>query len=176
MPSSETSPTVPSPEYQNCLDTLLAGGFVCLLPHTIDPAWSDPVSPLAGFPLNISYVGLAVNDPLLGPQPVAACYWFQPDTYSEDDQSRHLSYLPRKQSQFRVELTWSRHEHCWQGRKFKGTELLRLSQGPELQRFILQTEMCGPEPDEPTEPFTSCRETASAGVFVFAPTLPSTLF
>jgi hypothetical protein len=59
MSESELPSTVPSPESQRYIDTLLSGGFVCLLPHSIDPAWSEPSIPIRRISLErfISWVG-----------------------------------------------------------------------------------------------------------------------
>ena len=42
-----------------CPQALRAGGFVCLLPNVINPAWGGHAIRLVGFPITICFTGLS---------------------------------------------------------------------------------------------------------------------
>jgi hypothetical protein len=81
---------------QKCLRSLRAGGFVCLLPHVIDPAWRGPAPRLAGFPITICFTALSPESGRLPSADVlVCCYQFDPATYYESEMVRAMSYYPK---------------------------------------------------------------------------------
>jgi hypothetical protein len=157
--------------HRKYVEVLRAGGFVCFLPNVIDPTWREPAPRLAGFPTSICFTGLP---PDLGRQPVAAaltsCYWFDPLTYQEDEQIRAMTYYTEPRNEYRVELLHHKRESQWEGRKCRGGEVLRTADGPELRQFIIQLSLLGIERDELVQPLLTCKDTASASIYVFTPT------
>ena len=156
---------------QKYVDAIRAGGFVCLLPRAIDPSWGDPAPLLAGFPLNVCYLGLVPQLQNCQNQTlVVAPYWFDPATYREDGEARVMIYFADARREYNVELIyWKRKQH-WEGRKYRAGQLLLTANGSELRHFIVQLTRCGISPSEPAWAITR-QETASVGAFVFMPRL-----
>lgn len=156
--------------HQKCLQALHAGGFVCLLPHVIDPAWRDPAPRLAGFPITICFTALSPESGRLPSAGVlVSCYHFDPSTYYEDALLRAMSYYPNPRSGYRVVLVYHKPELQWEGGKLEGDRLLLEASGVELDRFVIQLTMRGIEPDEPAQEIGSADDTAQAGVYLFTP-------
>jgi hypothetical protein len=158
---------------QKYIDAIRAGGFVCLLPQVIDPSWHNPAHLLAGFPLNVSYLGLTeqagnCQHPLL----VVASYWFDPATYRADEETRAMSYSTNPPCGYHVELVYSKKKEQWEGRKYQADKVLLTANGSELRRFIMQLTLSGISTGEPTQAM-AYQDTASAGVFVFMPEQPA---
>src|ERR1035437_3135873 len=68
---------------EDVIQALCAGGFVCLLPHVINPAWGGHAIRLAGFPITICFTGLSPKSGQDCQFPVvASCYKFDPSTHA----------------------------------------------------------------------------------------------
>jgi hypothetical protein len=154
--------------YQKSLQALRAGGFVCLLPHVIDPAWGGHAVRLAWFPITVCFTGLSANSEH-GYQIVTSCYNFDPSTYFENDDVRTMAYFTDPRSNYSVELVYQKEQCKWEGRKLRDGRVLVTASGPELRQFIIQLTMRGIEPDEPAQEIGSAENTAHAGVYLFTP-------
>jgi hypothetical protein len=154
---------------QKYVDAIRAGGFVCLLPQVIDPSWCSPAPLLAGFPLNVHFMGLSEQAGERQLQRlVMASYWFDPATYREDEDVRAMSYFANVAREYHVEVIYWKRKQQWEGRKYRADQLLLTAEGYELQRLILQLTLCGISLGEPARAIQR-QETASAGAFVFMP-------
>jgi hypothetical protein len=151
-----------------CLRALRAGGFVCLLPHVIDPAWGGHAVRLAGFPITVCFTGLS-SDSEQGRQIVTSCYDFDPSTYLENEDVRTMAYFTRLHSSCSVELLYQKGQCRWEGRKLCDGKVLVTATGPELRQFIVQLTMRGIEPDEAAQGIASAENIAHTCVYLFTP-------
>jgi hypothetical protein len=155
---------------EDVIQALRAGGFVCLLPNVINPAWGGHAIRLAGFPITICFTGLS---PKSGQDCDSAvmtcCYKFDPSTYLENADVRTMSYVTDPRSDYRVELVYRKRESGWEGRKICGGKILHTASGPELRQFIIQLTMRGIRADEPVGELRALGDTGSAGIYVFNP-------
>jgi len=154
-----------------CIQALRAGGFVCLLPHVIDPAWGSHALRLAGFPVRVCFTGLSPDSERGCQLAVTSCYTFDPSTYFENADVRTMTYFAHARSEYRVELVYHKRECRWEGQKLCEGRVLFTASGPELRQFIIQLTMIGFEADEPVRNFQTLEDTVSAGIYVFTPDL-----
>jgi len=149
------------------------GGFASFIPSVFESPWEKPTPPMAGFPISICYTGLPRDRrPDDGETYLVSTYWFDPASYHEDDELRAMTYRARAACNYRVVLGYAKKEHCWEGRKLRGTEAIIAASGPELVRFAIQLTLPSLDPGEPAEPMLTRRETASAGIWIFKPDHP----
>jgi len=140
--------------------------FVASLPVRIEAEWNPKYAHLAGFPLNLVYLG--VRPPTSGdgpPRLVSACYWFDPGTYREDEAIRELWYVTREESPYRVCVRHHKRSGAWSTLKYRGDELVASAEGPDFEHAMIQATMVGLAADEPEAgspcPRESCASTAN---------------
>ena len=149
---------------------LRAGGFVCLLPNVINPAWGGHAIRLAGFPITICFTGLSPkSEQDCEPAVMTCCYKFDPSTYFEDADVRTMTYVTDPRSDYRVELVYRKRESGWEGRKVCGRKILHTATGTEMRQFIIQLTMLGVESDELVRRLRTLEDTGCAGIYVFTP-------
>ena len=158
-------------DYLRCVRALRAGGFVCVLPHVIDPAWGGHAQLLAGFPITVSFTGLSREVEQDCQFAVTSCYVFDPSTYVEDEERRSMTYLCQAPCAYRVELVYRKRESRWEGQKLQDAQVLVNASGPELQQFIIHLTMLGVEPGEPVRKLQTIEGSSCAGIYVFTPDL-----
>ena len=118
---------------------LRAGGFVCLLPNVINPAWGGHAIRLAGFPISICFTGLSPkSEQDCDSAVMTCCYKFDPSTYFEDADVRTMSYVTDPHSEYQVELVYRKREFGWDGRKLCSGKILHTASGPEMRQFIIR--------------------------------------
>ena len=125
-------------------------GFVASLPVRIQAEWNPKYAHLAGFPLNLVYVGLRPPTSGDGPPRLAtACYWFDPGTYREDEATRELWYVAHEESPYRVSVRHHKRSGTWETGKYRGDDLVASAEGPDFEHAMLQTTLVGLAADEP---------------------------
>jgi hypothetical protein len=154
---------------EDVIQALRAGGFVCLLPNVINPAWGGHAIRLAGFPITICFTGLSPKSERGCQLAVTSCYKFDPSTYLENADVRTMTYVSDPRSEYRVELVYGKRESLWKGRKLCGEKILHTASGTEMRQFIIQLTMLGLEVDEPIRELRTLEDTGSAGIYVFNP-------
>ena len=155
---------------EGVIQALRAGGFACLLPNVINPAWGGHAIRLAGFPISICFTGLSPKSERGCQLPVVTSrYAFDPSTYFENADVRTMTYFTDPRTDYRVELVYRKRESLWEGRKIHGKNILHTASGPELRQFIIQLTMLGLEVDEPIRELRTLEDTGSAGIYVFNP-------
>src|SRR5689334_12504095 len=103
---TETDPSRPPDELAN-------------IPYRIHPAEN---ARLAGFPRNVLYTGLR-SEPRDGSRRAfSACYYPDPKSYSETEQTCQLSYLSNDAPEYRLEITLNKQTGVWDTRKFRGRQ------------------------------------------------------
>ena len=95
------------------------------------------------------YTGLRASDAGALPHTAAACYWFDPGTYREDDQIREMLYFPREESAYFVRVTLRKDTGVWETFKYRAEDLVCTASGPNFEAAMLHTTLAGLEPDEP---------------------------
>jgi hypothetical protein len=155
---------------EDVIHALRAGGFVCLLPNIINPAWGGHAIRLAGFPISICFTGLSPKSEQGCQVPaVTSRYTFDPSTYSETADVRIMSYVTDPHSEYQVELVYRKREFGWEGRKLCSGKILHTASGPEMRQFIIQLTMLGIQAGEPVRALQALEDTGSAGIYVFTP-------
>ena len=153
--------------HQKCLQALQAGGFVCLLPHVIDPAWGGHALRLAGFPITVCFTSLSPDPEPRRQVVITSCYDFDPSAYLEDADVRTMSYVTDPRSNCWVELVYQKRECTWEGRKLRDGMVLVTAAGPDLRQLIIQLTMRGVEADEPAEVLRTLKNTGIERIYVF---------
>lgn len=138
IPSAENAPDIEAPV------------FLMNVPHQIQADWDSDFAPvLAGFPVNILYSGIRQTQS--GNDAVSCCYWFDPGTYAENDDSREMTYFPRVDSPYWVKVEYDKKAGLWRTAKHYGNKLVSAAQGPEFESAMMQTALAGLEPHEPID-------------------------
>jgi hypothetical protein len=153
---------------QKIVNALRFGGYASFIPSVIQPVWDDVHAPLAGLPISICFTGLRMDGDRDAGY-VASCYWFDPQTFSEDEECQSMTYRSRYASEYRVVLVYSKQKGCWEGRKMRGDEVVVTAHGIDLTRFVIQMTMRGLHDGEHVEPMLTRTDTASTGIWVFEP-------
>jgi len=118
--------------------------FVASIPGRIEAEWNRNYAHLAGFPLNLVYLG--VRPPTSGggpPRLVSACYWFDPGTYREDETTRELWYVAREESPYRVRVRHHPRTGAWETGKYRADALVASAEGPDFDHAMIQTTLVG---------------------------------
>lgn len=152
-----------------CIQALRIGGFVCLLPHVIDPEWGGHALCLAGFPIRVCFTGLSPGSEQESQLAVTSCYTFDPSTYFENADFRTMTYFTSARSDYRVELVYRKRARRWEGQKLCGEKALFTAAGPELRQFSIQLTMRGTEADEPVQNLQALENIVCEGIYVFTP-------
>lgn len=124
--------------------------FIANIPHQIEADWNPRYAHLAGFPLNIMFTGIRKQRGGRS-RMIAACYWFDPGTYQEDEATKRMTYLSRTDYGYHVEVTINKQSGAIESRKYKGQKLISQSHGDSFDRAMIHATLCGVEPDEGTE-------------------------
>ena len=124
--------------------------FIANIPHQIEADWNPRYAHLAGFPLNIMFT--AIRKQRAGPPHIiAACYWFDPGTYQENEEERQMTYVSRTDYGYHVEVVINKQSGAIESRKYKGQKLISQSHGDSFKQAMIHATLCGVEPDEGTE-------------------------
>lgn len=115
--------------------------FIANIPRKIEAEWDPRFAYLAGFPLNLLYSSRSA----------AVCYWFEPQTYREDDKAREMWYLPRRLIGYGVLVRQEKATGRWAVSKYRCGQLVRLAFGSEFDGAMLHATLSGPESDEGTD-------------------------
>jgi hypothetical protein len=125
-------------------DQITSFDFLAYIPHAIESHWDNVWAPsLAGFPVNIVYaariegVGLA-----------HATYIFDPGTFLQSEWSKLMRYRPTVDSDFSI-LVVLHQEGCIETFKYRASELISVSRGPDFQTAMVHATARGIETDEP---------------------------
>lgn len=121
--------------------------FIANIPHQIEADWNPRYAHLAGFPLNIMFTGIRKQQGGTS-HIVAACYWFDPGTYQEDEVTKHMTYVSRTDSGYHVTVTINKQSGAIESRKYKGQKLIFQSRGDSFDQAMIHATLCGLEPDE----------------------------
>jgi hypothetical protein len=121
--------------------------FIANIPHQIEADWNPRYAHLAGFPLNIMFTGIR-KQPDGSTRFVAACYWFDPGTYQEDEATKQMTYVSRTDNRYRVEVIINKRSGAIESRKYKGQKLIFQSRGDSFEQAMIHATLCGAEPDE----------------------------
>jgi len=119
------------------------------IPVQIEADWDPRYDFLAGFPLNLLYSGVRISDADAQPYVAAACYWFDPRTYREDDEIREMRYRPRERSPYHVRIVVRKRTGAWETFKYRDDVLVFQSSGPEFRGVMIATTAVGLRSDEP---------------------------
>lgn len=119
------------------------------IPFQIEADWDPRYAHLAGFPLNVLYSGVRRSDADGQPHVAAACYWFDPETYHEDEQTREMRYRPRERSPYHVRVIVRKDTGAWETFKYRGEVLLFQSSGAEFRGVMIAATAAGLRSDEP---------------------------
>ena len=158
---------------ERIVSALRWGGYASFIPCIFESPLDGPVPPLAGFPISVCFTGLRQNESRAGAQHyVVSCYWFDPRSYCEDVELRRMTYRSKLASNYHVVIEYRKRNEQWEGRKLRDGEVIINASGPELFRFMIQLTMPGVDPAEPVEPLLTRCDTASAGIWIFAPESP----
>jgi hypothetical protein len=153
---------------QKIVHALRFGGFASFIPCVIEKVWGHIAVPLAGFPISICFTGLRMEGDRNAGY-VVASYWFDPQTFNEDEECQSMAYRSRYASEYQVVLQCSKRDGSWTGRKMRGSTVVVTAAGDELTRFVIQMTMRGLDKGEHVEPMLTRTETASTGIWVFEP-------
>jgi hypothetical protein len=123
--------------------------FIANIPMPIEAEWNRQYAYLAGFPLNLVYSGQRTAHAGEAPHVAAACYWFDPGTYREDEVIREMWYRPHEDSPYAIRVTVRKDTGEWDTFKYSGEELLYVAHGADFRSAMLQTTLVGLQPDEP---------------------------
>ncbi len=115
--------------------------WIANIPHQIEAEWDPRFAYLAGFPLNLLYSSRSA----------AVCYWFEPQTYREDDEAREMWYLPRRLIGYGVLVRQEKATRRWVVSKYRCGQLVLLAVGAEFHGAVVQATLTGPQPDEGTD-------------------------
>ena len=126
--------------------------FIANIPHQIEADWNPRYAHLAGFPLNIMFTGIRKQRGRT-PQAIAACYWFDPGTYQEDEATKQMIYLSRTDYGYHVKVIINKQSGVIETRKYKGQKLISQSRGDSFDHAMIHATSCGVEADEGNEDF-----------------------
>jgi hypothetical protein len=127
--------------------------FLIYIPHAIDFRWDSVWAPrLAGFPVNIVYVGRIEGVGL-----TQATYVFDPGTLIEGEQTRQMRYRPTIESDFSV-LVVLHPEGRIETFKYRASEMICEASGPDFRTAMIQTTGRGLALDEPNDNQDSARQ------------------
>jgi hypothetical protein len=124
--------------------------FIANIPHQIEADWNPRYAHLAGFPLNIMFTGIRKQQGGTS-HVVAACYWFDPGTYQENEEKRQMTYVSRTDYGYHVEVVINKKSGVIESRKYKGQRLISQSRGDSFDLAMINATLCGAEPDEGKE-------------------------
>ena len=124
--------------------------FIANIPQQIEADWNPQYAHLAGFPLNIMFTGIR-KQRAGTPRTIAACYWFDPGTYQEDEATKRMTYVSRTDCGYHVEVTINKQTGFIATRKYKGRKLISQSHGDSFKQAMIHATLCGVEPDEGQE-------------------------
>jgi hypothetical protein len=82
---------------------------------------------------------------------VAACYWFDPRTYQEDEATKRMTYVSRTNNGYCVEVTINKETGLIESHKYKRQKLIWQARGDTFDRGMIHARICGTEPDEGKE-------------------------
>jgi hypothetical protein len=124
--------------------------FIANIPHQIEADWNPRYAHLAGFPLNIMFTRIR-KQPGGTPHTIAACYWFDPGTYQEDEATRRMTYASRTDCSYHVEVIINKQAGFIESRKYKGKKLISQSHGDSFDQAMVHATLRDVEPDEGKE-------------------------
>jgi hypothetical protein len=124
--------------------------FIANIPQQIEADWNPRYAHLAGFPLNIMFTGIR-KQPGGTPHIIAACYWFDPGTYQEDEAIRRMTYVSRTDCSYHVEVIINKQAGFIESRKYKGKKLISQSHDDSFDQAMVHARLRGVEPDEGKE-------------------------
>ena len=127
--------------------------FLVELPCQIEPEWHETWGPpLAGFPVELVYVGVwSGKDGSGKPTVVKARYVFDPGSFLDDTEKKEMRYNPRLPSEYYVVVTWEKVAARWRTRKFHGNRLIAEATGATFEGAMIQTLLVGLQPNESAE-------------------------
>ncbi len=123
--------------------------FIANIPVQIVAEWNPRYAHLAGFPLNLMYTSLRDSGGQGPARAAAACYWFDPGTYREDEQRREMLYVSLDGSPYHVRIAVRKDTGSWEVCKYRKQELVCAGSGPNFKTAMLHATLCGLEADEP---------------------------
>jgi len=121
--------------------------FIANIPQQIEADWNPRYAHLAGFPLNIMFTGIR-HQPDGSKRFLAACYWFDPGTYQEDEATKQMTYVSRTDYGYLVKVIINKKSGAIESYKYKGQTLISQSSGDNFDRAMIHATLCGVEPDE----------------------------
>ncbi len=124
--------------------------FIANIPHQIEADWNPRYAHLAGFPLNLMFTGIR-KQRAGPPHIIAACYWFDPGTYLEDEEVRQMTYFSRTDYGYHVEVVINKKSGMIKTSKYKAKRLISQGNGKSFDQAMIHATLCGVEPDEGTE-------------------------
>lgn len=122
--------------------------FGCI-PHQIDAEWDPRFAYLAGFPLNLMYMGARDVDGR--PELASCCYWFDPGTYTENEGRREMWYFAEHESPYRLCVSCDANGSNWETVKYRGDAVVCIAHGTEFDKAMLHATMVALRPDEPVD-------------------------
>jgi hypothetical protein len=124
--------------------------FIANIPHQIEADWNPRYAHLAGFPLNIMFTGIRKQGGGRSHM-IAACYWFEPGSYQENEEERQMTYVSRTDYGYLVKVIINKQSGAIESRKYKGQKLISQSHGDSFTQAMIHATLCGVEPDEGQE-------------------------
>jgi hypothetical protein len=85
------------------------------------------------------------------PHIIAACYWFDPGTYQEDEAIRRMTYVSRTDCSYHVEVIINKQAGFIESRKYKGKKLISQSHDDSFDQAMVHARLRDVEPDEGKE-------------------------
>ena len=123
--------------------------FVGFIPQQIEANREDKYGAcLTGFPVNIYYARVPESHNGNPFQSTSVCYYYDPLTFEEDEESKRLKYYPRHRSPYWVLVVYRKQTGIWETFKYRGGELVRRSFGRDFRNALFYTTFGGPELDE----------------------------
>ena len=123
--------------------------FVGFIPRQIEASREDQDGAcLAGFPVNIYYARVSESHNGNPSQSTSVCYYYDPLTFEEDEESKRIAYYPRHRSPYWVLVVYKKKTGIWETFKYRGSELVRRSFGRDFRNALIYTTFGGPEVDE----------------------------
>lgn len=120
------------------------------LPVPIQRFWNEKYAVLAGFPVQLAYIGVRLrNDGTQKPIVVKARYCFDPASFFEDSSEREMRYVPRLPSDYRVDVAWEKRSRNWRTFKFEGTRPVFFARDTDFDIVMRKTLAIGLESNEP---------------------------
>jgi len=118
-------------------------------PIRLDARQNPLYAHLAGFPRTVICVSVRPAEAGVPERVCAACYWFDPHTYREDDQLREMGYVPREASPYHVRVTFQKTSRVWTAFKYRADTVVRSASDARFDMVMAETAFEGMEPDEP---------------------------